>query len=341
MNTRLNLREFACNLFFSLFLVNIFKFKKSFEIIHSSSFQQFFFFFFFFFLQSNKMLRSVVLRSSLTARRVCDTRLRRIRNKNSKSDNMSMLELVTASISDNNSSNTPSRRSDEQNLKEAINALKNNLPNGDDILIPSYGHIDSVRNVFRGAWLPEDFSSVAEKRLNSVFNIKDSNGVISVLPMVDKSFHETSNNEAIAKVGEAIIHLYTRRVGLEIQNEYPEKYLRTGIELASDGNLSRILRGYLPISKNILTDLETAHLLDGLCYYGKVLGSGTIAHYPFKEKVEKTQETSKESKIRVYSTCLKAVVGSVYLENGIDSAVEFIEKYICPKLKKILEGEIK
>eukprot|EP01060_Flectonema_neradi_P015341 TRINITY_DN21984_c0_g1_i1.p1 TRINITY_DN21984_c0_g1~~TRINITY_DN21984_c0_g1_i1.p1 ORF type:complete len:307 (+),score=48.44 TRINITY_DN21984_c0_g1_i1:60-923(+) len=287
------------------------------------------------------MFRSVTIRAPLTSKRICESRLRRIRKNNMQLDSSSMLDLITASVADNNESSVPTKKNEEQNVKDAIKALRANLPTGDKLLIPSYGYINSARNEDTGAWLPEDFSSKSEGHLKDIFGIKVTQGVLSVLPLIDKSFHSTTNNEALAKCGETIIHMYTRRLALEMQEAHPKEHLRFGVELATDGNLSRVLRGYLPISRSVLTDMETAYLLDSLCYYGTILGASTVASYPIENKVVKTQENSKSTKIRVYSTCLKALVGAVYLENGIDAAVDFIEKYICPKLKKILDGTIK
>ncbi|KAJ9453984.1 hypothetical protein DIPPA_27413 [Diplonema papillatum] len=292
-----------------------------------------------------------------SAMKQCARRFKDIRMRREAESKLSLKELVQQSVRDSNDAAVPNRMSKDNLvgsrrliIRQALQSLRSRAPlPSASALVPHYSQ--QVDTVARGsktgqAWLPAEFTKLATKAVEHEFEMS-FDGTAVALAWVDVSYSAEVNNRSFAALGHAVLHLYARSQCVALGSELGSEHQNAAAEMVSNALLSKVFRGFKS-SIHVLTSMETARLLNGHCFYGSTLGKAIVRHYPVDgpdssddASGENLRELEKATKIACYSSVLKALVGCVYLEHGLDAAVDFVNKTIYPRLVRVLDGTIK
>ena len=145
--------------------------------------------------------------------------------------------------------------------------------------------------------------------------------------LVDVSYSRRANNASLSAIGATVLHHYARSASfVQIEDSFKE----CALELVCDANLASAFAAS-PSTRFVLTDIATARVLGDASYYGSVLGSDVLRHYPDEGGVIAPEEAD-AVRTRVLSGVLQAVVGHVYLDRGLDAAILLIEEHFMRRL---------
>ena len=278
-------------------------------------------------------------------------------------DSLSLAELVRRSVSDNNNAMAPARQpvllKGRTVFQDTMVKLRERgpLPAG-EAFVPTYAHpVCAGGRGFSdgmGAWLPQDFSMKSLAALDQEFfqhtaptpemkaikkeQLAEIGDGMRCITLVDASYSTEANNEAHAILGQTVLHMYARTAcHMQLSSKIGAQHQSAALELIHPSVLAQVFRA-TNSSSFLLTSIPIAKCLPAKSYYARVIGTDVIKHYPDDGEAVAAEEAPALAE-RAYSTALCAVVGSAYLEHGLDGAIHLIEHSIIPGALRFLDGK--